>query len=156
MVKAFALAVAVISFATGSAVAREPVAGPGLVFQLEAPIEIGDVRAPGAAGAFSAVVDVPGKSGCHLTGRAAITGMTSEGAAVQFDLVPGASLKCNGESAQPVKASLAAASGAPWIPPQINLCTLWTGTDASKHPECLKRTVAAYLFSTGVVRLENI
>lgn len=132
-----------------------PAAQP-LRFQLTAPIASDDVKAPNAGGDFAAYVDVPGKSGCSLTGHAKIVGMGPQGSAIRFDLDSGANLKCDNEPAKPVNASLVEEDGTPWIPPQINLCTIWDSADVTKHPKCTKRTVAAYTYSTGVARVTGL
>ena len=137
-------------------VAESAPAFQALPFQLTAPISSDDVKAPNAGGDFAAYVDVPGKSGCSLTGHAKIVSMGPQGSAIRFDLDPGASLKCDNEPAKQVAVSLVEEDGTPWIPPQINLCTIWDGSDAAKHPKCTRRTVAAYTLSTGVARVTGL
>jgi hypothetical protein len=156
-----AVSLFISALTASSAHAAKPVAQSAptyqaLPFQLTAPISSEDVKAPNAGGDFAAYVDVPGKSGCSLTGHAKIVGMGPQGSAIRFDLEPGASLKCDNESAKQVGVSLVEEDGTPWIPPQINLCTIWEGSDAAKHPKCTKRTVAAYTLSTGVARITGL
>jgi hypothetical protein len=100
---------------------------------------------------------VPGKGGCTLTGQAKVIGMERQGGGVRFDLANGGTLQCGSEAPRQVVANLVEeGDGVSWLPPQVNLCTRWDGTDVAKHPKCLQRSVTAYWLDTGVVRITGL
>jgi hypothetical protein len=122
-------------------------------FQLTKPVDIADVYGK-PVGDFEAYLEVPGKGACSLTGQAKVIGMEPQGGGVRFDLTNGGTLQCGSDAPRQVAANLVEeGDGASWLPPQVNLCTRWDGTDVAKHPKCLQRSVSAYWLDTGVVRI---